>query len=52
MKAFAVRAGDKRVPRRDAPSYPLDSWRKRLRFIEGRPLGDEDWEYVLRYELS
>jgi hypothetical protein len=52
VTAFTVRAGDKRISRRDAPSYPLESWRKRLRFIEGRPLVDEDWEHVLRHEFS
>ena len=28
VKAFTVRVGDKRTSRRDAPRYPLDSWRK------------------------
>jgi hypothetical protein len=52
VKALTVRAGDKRIPRRDAPSYSLASWRKRLRLIEGRPVVDDDWEHVLRYEFG
>ena len=52
VKAFTVRAGDGRVSRQDAPGYPLESWRKRLRFLEGRPTVDQDWEHVLRYEFE
>ena len=52
VKRFTVRAGDGRVSREDAPAYPLGSWRKRLRFLEGRPTVDEDWEHVLRYQFD
>jgi hypothetical protein len=38
--------------REDAPGYPLESWRKRLRFLESRPTVDEDCEHVLRYEFA
>jgi hypothetical protein len=52
VKAFTVRAGDGRISREDAPGYPLESWPKRLRFLESRPTVDEDWEHVLRYEFE
>jgi len=52
VKTFTVRAGDGRISRQDAPGYPLESWRKRLRFLEGRPTVDQDWEHVLRYEFE
>jgi hypothetical protein len=52
VKAFTVRAGDGRISRHDAPGYPLDSWRKRLRFIESRPTVDDDWEHVLHHQFD
>jgi len=52
VKTFTVRAGDRRISRRDAPGYPLDSLRKRLRFIESRPAVDDDWEHVLRHQFD
>lgn len=52
VRAFTVRAGDGGVSRRDAPGYPLDSWRKRLRLIESRPTVDDDWEHVLRHHFE
>jgi len=52
VKAFTVRAGNRRISPRDAPCYPLDSWRKRLRFIESRPTEDDDWEHVIRHQFD
>jgi len=52
VKAFTVRAGDSRISRRDAPGYPLDSLRRRLRFIESRPTADDDWEHILRHRFD
>ena len=52
VKAFTVLAGDGRICRRDAPDYPLDSWRKRLQLIESRPAVDGDWEHVLHHRFD
>lgn len=52
VRGFIVRAGDRRLPRKDAPAYPLDSWRSRLRLVEARPTEDDDWEHVLQYEVE
>jgi hypothetical protein len=51
VRALTLRAGDGRISRRDAPEYEA-SWRKRLRIIETRPTGDEDWAYVLHHEFD
>jgi hypothetical protein len=48
---FTIRAGDARLPRRDAPAYGPRSWRKQLWFIESRPAADADWEHVLDHRV-
>lgn len=51
VKALTLRAGDGRIPRRDAPGYS-SPWRTQLRTIATRPTADGDWTHVLHYEFD
>lgn len=51
VKALTIRAGDKRIPRRDAPKYP-QSWRNLHRIIAARPTADEDWAHALQHKFD
>ena len=51
VQAFTIRAGDGRISRRDAPSYP-QSWRAVHRIIAGRPTADEDWTEILHHNIA
>jgi hypothetical protein len=52
VAALTIRAGDTRIPRREAPKYSQASWRTLLRMIEARPATDGDWENVVHYNFG
>jgi hypothetical protein len=51
VTALTVRAGDRRISRRDRLELE-DSWRRKLESIANRPTVDTDWEHVLHYDLE
>ena len=51
VKALTVRAGDDRTSPRDRPKYQ-QSLRALQRIIANHPIADEDWTYVLHYDLD
>jgi hypothetical protein len=51
VRALTLRAGDKRIPPRDAPKGQ-PSWRDQLRMIASSPTADADWTHVLKYDFD
>ena len=51
VTGFTVRAGDRRIARRDSPKFP-QSARALQRMIASRPAADEDWEQVVTHRVS